>query len=53
MNFYDTIAALSTPVGKGGIAVIRIAGAEAIEIAERVFRPKNKKRLIPFQEPAF
>lgn len=38
MNFYDTIAALSSPIGKGGVAVIRISGSEAIEIADRVFK---------------
>ncbi len=41
----DTIAAISTPYGKGGIAVIRISGDEAIEIAGKVFRPASKKSL--------
>ncbi|MBO5779192.1 MAG: tRNA uridine-5-carboxymethylaminomethyl(34) synthesis GTPase MnmE [Clostridia bacterium] len=41
----DTIAAISTPYGKGGIAVIRISGDEAIEIAGKVFRPASKKPL--------
>ena len=45
MNLLDTIAAISTPYGKGGIAVIRISGAEAISVAERMFSPKNKKPL--------
>lgn len=43
MNFYDTIAALSSPVGKGGVAVIRISGNEAFEIAERVFKSASGK----------
>lgn len=33
----ETIAALATPPGEGGVAVIRIAGKEAIEVAERLF----------------
>ncbi|MBQ7355375.1 MAG: tRNA uridine-5-carboxymethylaminomethyl(34) synthesis GTPase MnmE [Clostridia bacterium] len=37
----DTIAAVSTPYGKGGIAVIRISGDEAIDVAGRVFRPAS------------
>lgn len=37
-----TIAAISTPQGVGGIAVIRISGENAIEIADRVFVGKNK-----------
>lgn len=45
MNILDTIAAISTPYGKGGIAVIRISGADAISVAERVFLPKSGKRL--------
>ena len=43
MNFYDTIAALSSPVGKGGVAVIRISGNEAIEIADKVFKCASGK----------
>ena len=39
MNQLDTIAAVSTPYGKGGIAVIRISGSEAIEVANKVFLP--------------
>ncbi len=45
MNLFDTIAAVSTPYGKGGIAVIRISGSEAIDIAQRVFVPKSGKAL--------
>ena len=41
----DTIAAISTPRGKGGVALLRISGPEAVEIASRVFVPKNKKSL--------
>ena len=41
MNHLDTIAAISTPYGKGGIAVLRISGSDAIEIAQRVFKRAN------------
>jgi len=41
----DTIAAVSTPRGKGGVAMIRISGAHALEIASRVFLPKNGRAL--------
>lgn len=43
MNFYDTVAAISTPRGKGGVAVIRISGAEAFEVADRVFSAASGK----------
>lgn len=36
-----TIAAISTPQGAGGIAVIRLSGENSIEIADKVFRGKN------------
>ncbi len=45
MKLNDTIAAVSTPRGKGGIAVIRISGAEAIEIADSIFDPACRKKL--------
>ena len=38
----DTIAAISTPHGKGGIAVIRISGDSTAEVIGRVFAPKGK-----------
>ena len=38
---YDTIAAVSTPYGRGGISIIRISGEAAISIADRVFRSKS------------
>ncbi|MBQ5808894.1 MAG: tRNA uridine-5-carboxymethylaminomethyl(34) synthesis GTPase MnmE [Clostridia bacterium] len=37
----DTIAAISTPRGKGGVALIRISGANALDIASRCFSAKN------------
>lgn len=41
---FDTIAAISTPVGEAGIGVIRISGPEAISIASKVFfSPKGIK----------
>ncbi len=36
-----TIAAISTPPGTGGISVIRISGADAVEIADKVFSGKS------------
>ncbi len=42
MMLFDTIAAISTPQGKGGIAVIRVSGEDAIKISEKVFEVINK-----------
>jgi tRNA modification GTPase len=41
MNLDDTIAAVATAPGQGGIAVIRISGRQALEIAGRCFRPRR------------
>ncbi len=38
----DTIAAISTPAGEGAIALVRISGAHAIEVADKIFRGKEK-----------
>ena len=42
---HDTIAAIATPAGKGGIAVIRISGNEAIGIAAKIFTEKSAKKI--------
>ncbi|MDH5768225.1 MAG: tRNA uridine-5-carboxymethylaminomethyl(34) synthesis GTPase MnmE, partial [Nitrospirota bacterium] len=38
----DTIAAISTPLGEGGIGIVRLSGKDSIQIVEKIFRPKNK-----------
>ncbi|ACI21790.1 MULTISPECIES: tRNA uridine-5-carboxymethylaminomethyl(34) synthesis GTPase MnmE [Thermodesulfovibrio] len=39
---FDTIAAISTPLGEGGIGIIRISGRQAISIASKIFHsPKG------------
>ena len=42
---FDTIAAVSTPFGKGGVAVIRLSGEDAVAIAKRVFFPMGGRDL--------
>jgi len=37
----DTIAAISTPIGEGGIAIIRISGPLAIQVAEQIYRSRE------------
>lgn len=38
---FDTIAAISTPLGEGAIAIVRLSGSDAIPIAKKVFQGKN------------
>ena len=45
MKFDSTVAALSTPYGRGAIAMIRMTGADAVKIASAVFRAKSGKKL--------
>lgn len=42
----DTIAAIATPLGTGGISIIKISGPEAIASAETLFRPRNPHRAL-------
>ena len=42
MTVTDTIAAISTPPGEGAIALVRISGPNAIEIADKIFRGKER-----------
>src|SRR6266478_2586602 len=42
MTVSDTIAAISTPPGEGAIALVRVSGANAIEIADEIFRGKEE-----------
>lgn len=35
---FDTIAAISTPIGEGGISIVRLSGSQAVKIANSVFR---------------
>lgn len=44
-NLDDTIAAISTPVGQGGIGIIRLSGREALAVADKIFMAKDGKRL--------
>lgn len=41
MNARDTISAISTPLGKSGIGIVRLSGPSAVEIAREIFKPPN------------
>ncbi len=44
MDVFDTIAAIATPYGEGGIAVIRVSGPGAFSIVETCFSSSSKKK---------
>lgn len=41
----DTIAAISTPMGEGAIAIVRLSGADSIKIADKLFKSIGNKKL--------
>lgn len=41
MHNHDTIAAIATPSGTGGVGIIRVSGSAAESIARRIFRPSK------------
>jgi len=45
--FDDTIAAIATPLGQGGLAVVRLSGPQALVIADKSFIPGGAKSLSP------
>ena len=46
MFLTDTICAIATGMGNAGIGIIRIIGSEAINIASKVFKPANDKKVV-------
>jgi len=47
----DTIAAIATPLGEGGLAVVRVSGAQALVVADKSFLPAGKYSLKPSAAP--
>ncbi len=43
----DTIVACATPPGRGGVAIVRLSGDQALTIAETLFRPSRARRWSP------
>lgn len=41
----DTICAIATPVGEGGIGIVRMSGARALAVAERIIRLRSGRAL--------
>ncbi len=41
MGVGDTIAAVATPPGEGGIGIVRVSGPDSIPIVERIFHGKK------------
>ena len=42
---FDTIAAISTPLGEGAIGIVRLSGTDALAIAQKVYRGKDLSKV--------
>ena len=42
----DTIAAIATPLGEGGLGVIRVSGTRAIAVIQKIFHPNKSKSAV-------
>lgn len=45
MKEFDTIAAVATTVGEGGVSIIRVSGDKSLKIVSSIFEGKNKREL--------
>ena len=49
MKEFDTICAIATPIGEGGISIIRISGKDALINASKIFKPKRDQDITKMQ----
>ncbi|MCR4943120.1 MAG: tRNA uridine-5-carboxymethylaminomethyl(34) synthesis GTPase MnmE [Clostridium sp.] len=42
MKEFDTICGISTPIGEGGISIIRVSGDKCLDIIDKIFKGVNK-----------
>ncbi len=53
MSMEDTIAAISTPIGVGGIGIVRLSGSQSLNIVNNIFRTKSGSSLDNFHNRHF
>ena len=46
MKMFDTIAAIATPLGSGGVAIIRVSGADSEKVSQNVVKTKSGKNTL-------
>src|SRR3989338_1181595 len=45
----DTIVAISTPIGEGGISIVRLSGSQALKIADEIFISRDGRKASTFR----
>jgi tRNA modification GTPase len=48
----DTIIAVSTPLGHGGLGIVRLSGKKSLSVAKKIFKPKKRGSKIMPRRPA-
>ena len=46
MKYFDTIAAISTVLGEGGISIIRVSGDKSLSIVNKIFKAKSGRNIL-------
>ena len=41
MREFDTICGIATPIGEGGISIIRVSGENSLQVVDKIFKGKN------------
>ncbi len=49
LSLDDTIAAISTPIGEGGIGIVRLSGPQALSTLEQLFMPGSASRTLQLE----
>ncbi len=49
--FEDTIIAISTPIGHGGLGIVRLSGKKSLSTAKKIFKPKKRGSKITPKRP--
>lgn len=48
-NHEDTITAISTPLGRAALGIVRISGKDCHSLLQKIFVPKNTQGIVPFK----
>lgn len=46
MKEFDTICGIATPLGEGGISIIRVSGSDSLKIINKIFKGKNNSDIL-------
>ena len=46
MKEFDTICGIATPLGEGGISIIRVSGSDSLKVINKIFKGKNSSNIL-------